>query len=78
MRTLFNTIINCISTKPKSPMYGRWCLDYEHSIQDRKVYLTNMDHCGCCGFIEPSIKSKTKDKSQEELKDDNYLLPYFL
>ena len=39
-------------------MYGRWCLDYEHSIQDRKVYLTNMDNCGCCGNIINEIKSK--------------------
>lgn len=69
MKALFNTINRFISIKPKIPMYGRFSLDYEHSIQDRKVYLTNMDHCGCCGFIEPPIKSKTKDKSQEELKN---------
>ena len=77
MKTLFNTINRFISTKPKpaSYMYGRWCLDYEISIQDRKVYLTNMDNCGCCGIIEHSLKSKSK--SQEELKDD-YLLPYIL
>ena len=72
MKSLFNTINRFISTKP---MYGRWCLDYEISIQDRKVYLTNMDNCGCCGIIEHSLKSKSK--SQEELKDD-YLLPYIL
>jgi hypothetical protein len=58
MKALFNTIINYISTKPASQMYGRWCLDYEHSIQDRKVYLTNMDNCGCCGNIINEIKSK--------------------
>jgi hypothetical protein len=78
MKILFNTITRFISTKPTPPMYGRWCLDYELSIQDRKVYLTNMDNCGCCGFIDLSIKSKTEDKSKEELKDDYYLLPYFL
>jgi len=86
MKILFNTITRFISTKPTPPMYGRWCLDYELSIQDRKVYLTNMDNflpwngedSGCCGFIDPSIKSKIKDKSKEELKDDYYLLPYFL
>lgn len=77
MKSLFNTINRFISTKPKLPMYGRWCLDYEISIQDRKVYLTNMDNCGCCGIIEHSFKSKSKSKSQEELKDD-YLLPYIL
>lgn len=60
MKTLFNTINRFILTKPKpaSQMYGRWCLDYEHSIQERKVYLTNMDNCGCCGNIINEIKSK--------------------
>jgi hypothetical protein len=27
---------------------GRWNYDYDSKIQERKVYLTNMDHCGCC------------------------------
>ena len=45
MKTLFNTINRFISTKPKpaSQMYGRWRLDYERSVQDRKIYLNNMD-----------------------------------
>jgi hypothetical protein len=30
---------------------GRWNIDYDTVIQERKVYLTNMDHCGCCGNI---------------------------
>jgi hypothetical protein len=61
MKILFNTINRFISTKltiPKSPMYGRFSLDYERSIQDRKVYLNNMDHCGCCGNIITEIKFK--------------------
>ena len=58
MKALFNTINRFISTKPKSPMYGRFSLDYERSIQDRKVYLNNMDNCGCCGNIITDIKSK--------------------
>jgi hypothetical protein len=30
---------------------GRWRLDYDQNILDRKIYLTNMDHCGPCGKI---------------------------
>jgi hypothetical protein len=84
MKALFNTINRFISTKPKpaSQMYGRWCLDYEHSIQDRKVYLTNMDNCGCCGNIINEIKSKfdNTEKNNEFNKTytDEELLPYFL
>ena len=75
MKILFNIINRFIEKKPNIPIYGRWRLDYEISIQDRKVYLTNMDNCGCCEMIESSTKSK--HKSQEELTDD-YLLPYIL
>ncbi len=33
-------------------LIGRWTIDYDKNIQERKVYLTNMDHCGCCGNIK--------------------------
>ena len=62
-------------------MYGRWCLDYERSIQDRKVYLTNMDHCGCCGNITIENKSKldyTYINNEFKSSTDEELLPYFL
>jgi len=82
MKTLFNTINRFISTKPKpaSQMYGRWHLDYERSIQDRKVYLTNMDHCGCCGNIINEIRCKFDTDKKNDLKTftDEELLPYFL
>ena len=84
MKALFNTINRFISTKPKSAsqMYGRWCLDYEHSIQERKVYLTNMDHCGCCGNIINEIKSKfdniEKNNELNKTYTDEELIPYFL
>ena len=81
MKTLFNTINRFISKKSNLPMYGRWCLDYERSIQDRKVYLTNMDHCGCCGNITTEIKSKldyTYKNDESKSLTDQELLPYFL
>ena len=83
MKNLFNTINRFISTKPKpaSQMYGRWCLDYEHSIQERKVYLNNMDHSGCCGNIINEIKCKldyTNNNEYNKTYTDEELLPYFL
>jgi hypothetical protein len=53
-------------------VYGRWNLDYDKSIQDRKVYLTNMDHCGCC-----EVKNDNS-KSNKDIYDDDHLRPYFL
>lgn len=82
MKALFNTINRFISTKPKSPMYGRFSLDYERSIQDRKVYLNNMDHCGCCGNIITNIKSKfdniEKNNESNKTSTEDELLPYIL
>ena len=72
MKILFNIINRFISTKPKPPMYGRWHLDYERSIQDRKVYLTNMDNCGCCGNIIEEIKN-----DESKTYTDEELIPYF-
>ena len=46
---------------------GRWNLDYDKYIQDRKVYLTNIDNCGCCENIENNIEDITNDE----------LYPYF-
>lgn len=44
---------------------GRWTLDYDRKILDRKVYLTNMDHCGCCGVIQDIAVHETKEDKLE-------------
>jgi hypothetical protein len=49
---------------------GRWNYDYETKILERKVYLTNMDHCGCC-------EKPTTKNSLENANEDEYLKPYF-
>ena len=48
---------------------GRWHYDYDAAIQERKVYLANMDNCGCC---EKMDKNNSKNADYEE-----YLKPYF-
>jgi hypothetical protein len=72
-------------------MIGRWNLDYDNTIQNIKVYLANMDHCGCCDSYTTNFettgieKHKLKIKVQESKKniiDCNrsyeYLLPYVI
>lgn len=48
---------------------GRWNYDYDSKIQERKVYLANMDNCGCC--------EKSNKNSIENVYNDEYLKPYF-
>jgi hypothetical protein len=51
---------------------GRWALDYDGTVQGRKVYWANMDNCGCCHGDAKIIKKK------DETEDDEYILPYIM
>ena len=55
MRISLRLIADKLFGKSNPILVGRWTIDYDNTIQERKVYLTNMDHCGCCG----SIKTKS-------------------
>lgn len=66
-----------------SIMMGRWNLDYDNMIQNRKVYWANMDHCGCCGCdmkrIEAVSKITKKDRVYKREDDsEEYILPYVM
>ena len=56
-------------------MVGRWNLEYDNAIQNRKVYWANMDHCGCCDQ-KNVIKVTRIDSDQTE--SEEYILPYFM
>jgi hypothetical protein len=51
-------------------MIGRWNLDYNDTIQNRKVYWANMDNCGCCD--QKIVTQVTQTDS------DEYILPYIM
>ena len=69
-------------------LIGRWNLDYDNTIQNRKVYWANMDHCGCCdtanfettGIENHKLKIKIQDykKNTNYNHSDEYLLPYVI
>lgn len=73
MKKLYNIINKLLFTKPDLYLYGRWNLDYDHIIQDRKVFLANMDNCGCCEIINDKIENNI----EENIMNDE-LFPYFL
>ncbi len=84
MKNIINLLRIKLFTHNNKVMYGRWNLDYDQRIQDRKVYLTNMDHCGCC---EHNCKNDIKNGYDNEdriydnwggIYDNDYLRPYFL
>lgn len=55
-------------------MLGRWAITYNYNLQNRKVYLTNMDHCGVCEIETDKSKTIKEDDDTEEKN----LLPYCL
>ncbi len=54
-------------------MMGRWNLDYDNTVQNRKVYWANMDNCGCC-----DQKIVTEKVTHNDNDSDQYILPYVM
>jgi hypothetical protein len=63
------------SSLQNSILSGRWALDYDGTVQGRKVYWANMDNCGCChgGGVDSKIIKK-----KYETENDEYILPYII
>jgi hypothetical protein len=47
---------------------GRWNIDYDDKVLNRKIYLTNMDNCGCCGNIKKEGNEKINNTDEDLLK----------
>lgn len=61
MSDKITTVFNTVQTVKE---LGRWKIDYCKKKIDRKVDLSNEDHCGPCGneAIIPLCKKKNHDK----------------
>jgi len=57
-------------------MVGRWKLDYDNTIQNRKVYWANMDNCGCCD--QKIVTEKVAHAHHADDDSDHYILPYVM
>ena len=78
LRNLFQLFRHVPFTKQQNQnniaMVGRWNLDYDVAIQNRKVYWANMDNCGCCC----EQKNTTVKAVQHIDSDDEYIVPYVM
>jgi hypothetical protein len=70
MRISFRLIADKLFGKKNNILVGRWNIDYDNVIQERKVYLTNMDHCGCCGNIY-NKNIQNKDNAMKTTKQQH-------
>ena len=87
MKSFIRGVLECVSYSVKSqtavaaasaaaapPALGRWGIQYDQRIIDRKIVQANEDHCGCC-VVDDSEKKKTMVQYE---KTEEYLVPYVM
>ena len=47
---IYNILSNRFNSKTQIIKLGRWDINYNKKIINRKVDLSNEDHCGPCGI----------------------------
>lgn len=55
------SVIHRFVIKDTKPQLGRWNIDYCIQKINKKVDLSNEDHCGPCGQTPPVIYSTNKN-----------------
>jgi hypothetical protein len=63
-RLPFKKTFSLSSSFENSTLSGRWALDYDGTIQERKVYWANMDNCGCCNDVGNIVDVKKIQKKR--------------
>ena len=66
------------SSLQNSMLSGRWALDYDGSVQGRKVYWANMDNCGCCHHVDVKTVKNKDNAEYNDNDDDEHILPYII
>ena len=69
------------TTAAAAPVLGRWGIQYDKRIIDRKIVQANEDHCGCC-----VVASKKDDAAAATMKKsvvryekrEEYVVPYVM
>jgi len=62
---------------------GRWGIQYDQRIIDRKIIQANEDHCGCCVDVvvvgdETKKKNNNKKSTVQYEQMEDYLVPYVM
>jgi hypothetical protein len=100
MKSLFRGLVEHMSSLVKVPSaaaaaaaataplaLGRWGIQYDEKVIDRKINQANEDHCGCCVdvvVVGDGMKKKKKEPEAEVNsvvryeKTEEYLLPYVM
>jgi hypothetical protein len=70
------SIVNLFSSSRETLNYptnlGRWKIDHNESVINRKIDQANEDNCGCCIYDNDEHLQKTN----EDINKEKYLIPY--
>ena len=71
-----------VAVTAATPVLGRWGIQYDEKVIDRKIIQANEDHCGCCVVAEnPKNEREEAVKNSSVVryeKTEEYLLPYVM
>ena len=82
--TRVSSSVKAQTTAAAAPVLGRWGIQYDQRIIDRKIVQANEDHCGCCVDENPKkdeceVAAKKKNSSVVRYeKREEYLVPYVM
>lgn len=71
MKFITNALRNLIKRDPIPPL-GRWNIDYCSTKINKKIDLSNEDHCGPCGMYKNEVNIQTK-YSHDKIQNDNFM-----
>ena len=89
MKSFIQGLIDHVSSSVKAqataaaaPVLGRWGIQYDERIIDRKIVQANEDHCGCCVDVRAAAENLKKETAKKSVmryeKTEEYLLPYVM
>ena len=77
-----------VAVTAATPVSGRWGIQYDEKVIDRKIIQANEDHCGCCVDVrsenpknereEAATSAKKNSSVMRYEKTEEYLLPYVM
>jgi hypothetical protein len=88
MKSFICGLVERISSSVKAPAaavaaapvtLGRWGIQYDERVIDRKIIQANEDHCGYCVAVPKKESEVAKQNSAVRYeKTEEYLVPYLM
>ena len=78
MKSFIRGLLDRVTSATASPALGRWGIQYDERVIDRKINQANEDHCGCCVADDSEKKKEREAAAVRYEKREEYLVPYVM